>query len=64
MAAFPANKHGVVQKPRLLDEVRARIRAKHYSRRTEESYTHQTTPPCNTVLTPPGFEVAAVPVAA
>ena len=25
--------------PRLLDEVRARIRAKHYSRRTEESYT-------------------------
>ena len=40
MAAFSADKHGVVQKPRLLDEVRARIRAKHYSRRTEESYTH------------------------
>ena len=39
MAAFPANKHGVAQKPRLLEEVRARIRAKHYSRRTEESYT-------------------------
>lgn len=39
MAAFPANKHGVVQKPRLLEEVRTRIRAKHYSRRTEESYT-------------------------
>lgn len=28
------------QPPRLLDEIRARIRAKHYSRRTEESYTH------------------------
>ena len=40
MAAFPANKHGVAQKPQLLEEVRARIRAKHYSRRTEESYTH------------------------
>ena len=39
MAASPANKHGVVQKSRLLEEVRARIRAKHYSRRTEESYT-------------------------
>ena len=39
MTAFPVNKHGVVQKPRLLEEVRARIRAKHYSRRTEESYT-------------------------
>lgn len=39
MTAFPTNKRGVVQKPRLLDEVRARIRAKHYSRRTEESYT-------------------------
>jgi len=32
--------HGVTPKPRLLDEVRHRIRAKHYSRRTEQSYTH------------------------
>lgn len=40
MAASSADKHGVPQKPKLLDEVRARIRAKHYSRRTEESYTH------------------------
>lgn len=31
---------GVSPKPRLLDEVRSRIRAKHYSRRTEQSYTH------------------------
>lgn len=40
MTAFLTDKRGVAQKPRLLDEVRARIRAKHYSRRTEESYTH------------------------
>lgn len=40
MAAFPTNKRGVVQKPRLLDEVRARIRVKHYGLRMEESYTH------------------------
>ena len=39
MAVSSAGKHGVVQKPRLLDEVRARIRAKHYNRQTEESYT-------------------------
>ena len=39
MTAFPTNKRGVPQKPKLLDEARARIRAKHYSRRTEESYT-------------------------
>ena len=37
MTSSPFDKHGIVQKPRLLDEVRARIRAKHYSRRTEES---------------------------
>ena len=30
---------GVAARPRLLDEVRARIRVKHYRRRTEESYT-------------------------
>lgn len=35
MAALSVDKHGVVQKPRLMDEVRTRIRAKHYSRRTE-----------------------------
>ena len=40
MVASGDDKHGIAQKPRLLDEVRARIRAKHYSRRTEESYTH------------------------
>lgn len=40
MAASPVDKHGVPQKPKLLDVVRARIRAKHYSRHTEESYTH------------------------
>ncbi len=39
MAAFSTDKHGVAQKPRLMDEVRAKIHAKHYSRRTEESYT-------------------------
>ena len=39
MAASPLGKRGEIRKPRLLDEVRAKIRAKHYSRRTEESYT-------------------------
>ena len=39
MASFPSDKHGVDRKPRLLDEVRAKIRTLHYSRRTEESYT-------------------------
>ena len=29
-----------VRPPRLLDQVRAAIRARHYSRRTEEAYTH------------------------
>ena len=27
-------------KPRLLDQVRATIRGKHYSRRTEQTYIH------------------------
>lgn len=27
-------------KPRLLDRVREALRARHYSRRTEEAYTH------------------------
>jgi len=31
---------GAPQGPRLLDRVRTAIRARHYSRRTEESYTH------------------------
>lgn len=39
MMASSPDKHGVVQKPRLMDEVRARIHAKHYSRGTEKSYT-------------------------
>lgn len=39
MTASPPELGGVATRPRLLDEVRARIRAKHYSRRTEESYT-------------------------
>lgn len=39
MTASSTDKHGVIQKPRLMDEVRARIRSKHYSRRTEASYT-------------------------
>jgi integron integrase len=37
MTAPDANKHGV-HAPRLLDEVKARIRAKHYSLRTEQAY--------------------------
>ena len=28
------------RKPKLLDEVRQRIRARHYSRRTEKAYVH------------------------
>lgn len=28
------------EKPRLMDEVRGRIRTKHYSLRTEQAYTH------------------------
>jgi len=39
MAASSNGKHGGNRKPRLLDEVRSKIRTKHYSRRTEESYT-------------------------
>ncbi len=40
MTAQWSVEQGVTPKPRLLDEVRNRIRAKHYSRRTEQSYTH------------------------
>jgi site-specific recombinase XerD len=40
MMASAADKQGDPPSPRLLDEVRSRIRTKHYSRRTEESYTH------------------------
>ncbi len=40
MTAQWSVEQGVTPKPRLLDEVRHRIRAKHYSRRTEQSYTH------------------------
>jgi hypothetical protein len=36
MTAVSADKHGAYA-PRLLDEVRARIRAKHYSLRTEQA---------------------------
>ncbi|MEW6729508.1 MAG: phage integrase N-terminal SAM-like domain-containing protein [Pseudomonadota bacterium] len=39
MTAVSADKHGA-SAPRLLDEVRARIRAKHYSLRTEQAYLH------------------------
>ena len=39
MASFLSDKHGVDRKPRLLDEVRAKIRTLHYSHRTEKSYT-------------------------
>ena len=31
---------GVQPKPRLMEQVRARIRTLHYSLRTEQSYTH------------------------
>ncbi len=40
MQASDSDIHDSPPKPRLLDEVPARIRVKHYSRRTEESYTH------------------------
>jgi integron integrase len=40
MAAPNDDKQGNPPGPRLLDEVRNRIRTKHYSRRTEESYTY------------------------
>lgn len=39
MSAFESSSNGVPPKPRLLDEVRARIRVKHYSLRTEQCYT-------------------------
>ncbi|PQA42371.1 integron integrase [Amnimonas aquatica] len=34
----PNNKHG--QAPKLLDQIRAAIRLRHYSRRTEQAYVH------------------------
>jgi len=40
MTAQGDDQHGISPKPRLMDVVRDRIRIKHYSRRTEESYTH------------------------
>lgn len=40
MTAQWSVEQGVTPKPRLLDDVRNRIRSKHYSRRTEQSYTH------------------------
>lgn len=41
MTAQSTTKQGATAPPpRLLDEVRDRIRLKHYSRRTEEAYTH------------------------
>ena len=41
MAASRIGKRGEIRKPRLLDEVRAKIRARHYSRRSEGSYTQR-----------------------
>lgn len=38
LTADPAAGGEAVQRPRLLDEVRRRIRLKHYSRRTEDAY--------------------------
>ena len=38
--ASPSGKDGIPEKPRLLDEVRSRIRTRHYSLRTEQAYTH------------------------
>jgi len=38
MTSISFDKHGAAQKPRLLDEVRAKIRTLHYSLRTEKSY--------------------------
>lgn len=40
MTAPTEDKQGNPLSPRLLDEVRNRIRTKHYSHRMEESYTH------------------------
>ncbi|MBK6743186.1 MAG: phage integrase N-terminal SAM-like domain-containing protein [Hydrogenophilales bacterium] len=40
MTAQWSVEQGVTPKPRLLDLVRNRFRAKLYSRRTEQSYTH------------------------
>jgi integron integrase len=40
MTAQGDDQHGIPPKPRLLDAVRDRIRTKHYSRRTEQSYSH------------------------
>ncbi|KAF0101091.1 MAG: Integron integrase IntIPac [bacterium] len=40
MTAQGDDQQGNPPKPRLMDAVRNRIRTKHYSRRTEESYTH------------------------
>lgn len=39
MTAQDVNKHGAIA-PRLLDAVKTRIRAKHYSLRTEQAYLH------------------------
>lgn len=36
----PADKDDTAAKPRLMDEVRSRIRSKHFSLRTEKAYTH------------------------
>lgn len=38
MTSLLFDEHGVDRKPRLLDEVRAKIRTLRYSRRTEKSY--------------------------
>lgn len=35
-----ATAHAVAQQPRLLDQVRAAIRTRHYSLRTEQAYCH------------------------
>jgi hypothetical protein len=39
MKSRDINKSEAIQ-PKLLDQVRAKIRVKHYSRRTEEAYTN------------------------
>jgi len=36
----PVGAPGVGQKPKLLDQVRAALRTRHYSYRTEEAYIH------------------------
>jgi len=38
--SHPRTKTPLPVQPKLLDQVRARIRTKHYSRRTEEAYLH------------------------